>query len=315
MAHGGEKKYFTASEKCEMYNSLKKHENTGGDYTVIGKRYQIIHNDHEYYVFVKDPSAYPENRWVAKSCGVTEEKSHKIVQPVVAHFTPFFASNKDQVTKDQPLSPIITEFDQSALKTCGEWGNSVKYVDLNILFTGKALHSIYEALDYTIMTKNADINAFAKELTSIWLGGGAFEHVICGQPGHPKDHKLGGLHYVGRYWEAQKHKWAGLNKSCKKEEIKDSVYTIGVDFITPKGVVATKCPSGYNYDMNVYHIIVEGTKAFKEAYNQQGKDSNVACLFHNKQDDFVFVKKDDAIFTFYSDASPSASLKSCNNLS
>ena len=315
----GSQHQFTASKQCEMYNSLKHHTNTGGLHTVAGQSYKIKQENDD-YIYVGLPQEYTVPRWIKKSCGVIEgdtkvgikQKKHVTSAKDKDHFIPFFANAKDHITKDQPIIPTLTEFDHAVLKACGGWGDLVTRSNLNTLFAGKALQSIYKELNHTIITKDADIDTFAKELISIWLDHRGFEHVMCGQP---HSHTLGGLHYVGRYLQMQQNKWGGLNATCNKEEIKGPIYTIGVDFITSKGTIATKCPSGYDYNMNVYHTIVEGTKTFKEVYNKKGKDWKGACISSNKQGDFVFVKGNDAIVTFYPDASPSASLKSCNNLS
>ncbi|WP_339045662.1 hypothetical protein [Candidatus Mesenet endosymbiont of Agriotes lineatus] len=41
--------------------------------------------------------------------------------------------------------------------------------------------SIYDELDHQIITPNADITTFKKELIIIWFGHNTFRHVFCGE--------------------------------------------------------------------------------------------------------------------------------------
>ena len=151
---------------------------------------------------------------------------------------------------------------------------------------------LYENLDHTVKTEDVEIKIFKKELVDIWES--AFEHVICGQPGHNKKNILGGLHYVSRYLDLQKNNWGGL-KSCKEFPIvKFPVYTIGVDFLNSSGTISTKCPISYNYNISVIDFIIEGTKAFKESNGSSG-----ICTYSNNGVDYTFVSRNKKIVTLY----------------
>lgn len=285
--------FFKATKECQLFSSIPKQENISDITTIIGKEYKI-NLDSKYFetnLGISVEGVYPENRWVNQDCGVirTDEQ-----------FVPFFANQ--QTREDQPVSPTITKFDQQSLAVCGGWGNKVKSSDLEGLFTGKVLQYLYEELNHTVITKNANIDLFKKELIKIWSERSAFEHVVCGQPGRHGKNNLGGLHYVGRYLEVQNNNWGGLAESCQREQIDRPVYTLGVNFLTPRGSIATKCPSGYQYNMGVMDLIKEGTSAFKEQYIS---NKNGACIYSNMGVSYVFVARNNEIVTFYPKINPS----------
>lgn len=286
---GYSKSVLKAENKCELYSSVTKQEDIGDVKTVIGKEYMVVDTagvNYPDYVHVKIDNEYPEDRWVHKSCGSISAKDT---------FTPFFV--EDGKNEGQAMFPTTTKFDELALKKCGDWGSAIVKEDLDILFSGKVLQHLYVNLDKSVITKNADIDAFKKELVTVWLQNTAFEHVICGEP--TGSHVLGGLHYVGRYLDLQKNHWGGLNDSCAAQEIRDPVYTIGVDFLNSYGDMTVKCPSGYNWNMNVIDILLEGTKAFKEASKNHSTEK-FACTYTNENNfHFTFVAKEGAITTFY----------------
>nr|WP_246038661.1 EndoU domain-containing protein [Wolbachia endosymbiont of Leptopilina clavipes] len=178
------------------------------------------------------------------------------------------------------------------------------------------LKRIYDKLDHQVATPNAGLGLFKDELTKIWFTNSGVEketigfgHIFCGEPDRLG---LGGMHFVGRYVEAQENKWAGAiwgNKSlCNKLDIKPPVYTFGMKYLGKGGEVKVKCPNGYAHNLHADDILVSATKAFKEL----GKDG--MCLYKMEDANYqsVFVRKNDAILTFYPDLTPKCNDKSTN---
>lgn len=167
-----------------------------------------------------------------------------------------------------------------------------------------------------MITPNADLGLFKDELTKIWFTNSGVEketigfgHIFCGKPDRLG---LGGMHFAGRYVEAQENKWVGAiwgNKSlCNKLDIKPPVYTFGMKYLGKGGEVKVKCPNGYAHNLHADDILVSATKAFKEL----GEDG--MCLYKMEDANYqsVFVRKNDAILTFYPDLTPKCNDKSTN---
>ncbi len=286
--------HFIATQECALYSDINSKQNLDSLHTMVGKEYAIFPShkgEVSEYFNVEASNQYPESRWVSKDCGNIK-------------FIPFFTEHTTS-SEQVKTEPTITKFDQQALDKCGQWGHQVSKQDLEDLLSGAALQHLYKLLDQSVITTNADLNTFKEELVRIWFQNHAFEHVICGQPSNSKDSRLGGLHYVGRYLEGQKKQWIGLNNDCKKAEIAPPIYSLGVDFITLDGKIATKCPAGYTYNLHVFELISEGTKAFKQAL-EQFNNKQVACTYRLPSSDsnFTFVTKRGAITTFYPHISP-----------
>lgn len=231
-------------------------------------------------------------------------------------FEPFFRTNPSQ-PKYIPDPPKLTEFDKGILKVCGDWGSYPSEKDFRSLLDSSeyqgVVKGIYDRLDHQVITPNADLELLKDELTQIWFadkgskfarrGGNGetvgFRHVFCGEPDKSK---LGGMHFVGRYLEAQEGKWAGAiwDKPFNKPEIQPPVYTLGIKYFDTKRNIKTKCEKGYTYNLHADDILVYATKAFKEL----GKDGE--CLYEMEDGKYqsVFVRKHDAITTFYPDLTP-----------
>lgn len=240
------------------------------------------------------------------------EKSTKI------NFEPFFktdSSDPDYI----PLPPELTHFDRGVLKVCGDWGTHPDKEDFKILLNcpqnKETVEEIYNRLDHQVITPNADLELFKDELTQIWFspsgmaeGTTGFGHILCGDPDKIR---LGGMHFAGRYLEAQENQWGGAiwnDKSlCDELEVKPPVYTFGMKYLSYDGAVKVKCPNGYAHNLHADDILVHATKAFKEL----GKDGT--CLYKMENDNYqsVFVRKNDAILTFYPDLTPEYNNPSC----
>lgn len=236
-----------------------------------------------------------------------------VEENVKVNFEPFFSSQPGYI----PLFPELTDFDRGVLKVCGDWGAHPDKEDFKILLScpqhQEVVKGIYDKLDHQVITPDADLELFKDELANIWFTNSGseketigFGHIFCGEP----NDKLGGMHFVGRYVEAQEDKWAGAiwnDKSlCNKSDIKPPVYTFGMKYLGKDGEVKVKCPNGYAYNLHADDILISATKAFKEL----GKDG--MCLYEMEDDNYqsVFVRKNDAILTFYPDLTPKCDDKS-----
>ncbi|WP_255296826.1 EndoU domain-containing protein, partial [Wolbachia pipientis] len=199
-------------------------------------------------------------------------------------FEPFFKTDSSDPDYIPPL-PELTDFDRGVLRVCGDWGAHPDEEDFRILLDcpqhQEVLKRIYDKLDHQVATPNAGLGLFKDELTKIWFTNSGVEketigfgHIFCGEPDRLG---LGGMHFVGRYVEAQENKWAGAiwgNKSlCNKLDIKPPVYTFGMKYLGKGGEVKVKCPNGYAHNLHADDILVSATKAFKEL----GKDG--MCLY------------------------------------
>nr|WP_264374289.1 EndoU domain-containing protein [Wolbachia endosymbiont (group A) of Platycheirus albimanus] len=99
---------------------------------------------------------------------------------------------------------------------------------------------------------DADLELLKDELANIWFTNSGseketigFGHIFCGEP----NDKLGGMHFVGRYVEAQEDKWA-VGILCNESDIKPPVYTFGMKYLGKDGEVKVKCPNGYAYNLH-----------------------------------------------------------------
>ncbi len=131
-------------------------------------------------------------------------------------FEPFFKTDSSGPSY-MPQLPELTDFDRSTLAVCGEWGTEPTVEDFKILLDcpqhKETVEKIYEKLDHQVITPNASLELFKDELAKIWFTNSGtekstigFGHIFCGEPDKLG---LGGMHFVGRYVEAQEDQWAG----------------------------------------------------------------------------------------------------------
>nr|WP_265043497.1 EndoU domain-containing protein [Wolbachia endosymbiont (group A) of Scambus nigricans] len=126
-----------------------------------------------------------------------------------------------------------------------------------------------------MITPDADLELLKDELANIWFTNSGseketigFVHIFCGEP----NDKLGGMHFVGRYVEAQEDKWAGAiwnDKSlCNKSDIKPPVYTFGMKYLGKDGEVKV-----------IAFLIIVRTGHRKAESTARRKDSNRGMFF------------------------------------
>lgn len=222
---------------------------------------------------------------------------------------PRFFDRIDQGPEDPtPPPPLLGEVDMDVLRLCGGWGAQVPPGAFRAFLDSHA--SLRDSL---VATLRADLDT----LIRAWTEADGFRHILCGEPDRRDGGRwsLGGMHYMGRYAQAQVNGWAGrLEGGCSVVEIAPPIYTEGVVFLAPDGTVHTKCVNGYAQGLTAPDILHEVTKAYRDAMRSMGPATG-ACR-HRVLDDgsvyqAVFVMRDGAIRTFYPDATPDDSVPYC----
>ncbi len=152
---------------------------------------------------------------------------------------------------------------------------------------------------------------FIQDLTNIWFKRRGFEHIFCGEIYNEND--IGGLHFYGRYLQLQNQGIGGRlpNNQARQEVVPGVIYTMGV-VLKQGNRRVTDVIKGYGYLSNAEEMLLDATKIFKFQGNTEG-----ACIFNvqdretGKSFPTVFVRKEQAIITFYPDATPSE--RKCKN--
>jgi hypothetical protein len=346
---------FAARAECPAYQSFNSSTNPGEVTLRPGTVYGAfeLNTPDGPWVRLRVPGAMPQERWVARECGRLEvfgpvggdDPADEMpgqsdpgmassddplgiavpsdpmggVVPLLSEDTapsatptpafPVFFDNIDQGPDDPtPPQPAFTEVDLDVLRLCGDWGDAVPASGFRAFLDDRS--SLRDSL---LATLRGDIDT----LERAWFGESGFRHIFCGEPYQREDGRwtLGGLHYMGRYAQAQLNGWAGrLEGGCSVVEIEPPIYTEGVIFRTPDGATGVKCINGYALGLTASDMLHEVTKAYRLARGQLGPGTN-ACrhrvLDDGKSYEAVFVMRDDAIVTFYPDATPDESVPYC----
>ncbi|MBU7587478.1 MAG: EndoU domain-containing protein [Nostoc sp. TH1S01] len=205
-----------------------------------------------------------------------------------------------------PKPPMLNAFDGSVLKTCGAIGTKVQPNQFKQLLLSypKVLQKIQQASGGELRPGRRNQNQFLEDLTNIWFKNKGFEHIFCGEIYNAND--IGGLHFAGRYLQLQNAGIAGRlpNNQRREEVVPGVIYTLGV-VIKQNNRTVTDVIKGYGYISNAEEMLIDATRAFKLQRNQEG-----ACIYNVRDQETgktfptVFVRKNQAIVTFYPDATP-----------
>lgn len=211
-----------------------------------------------------------------------------------------------------PPPPVLNDFDQAVLQTCGTLGTKVSPQSFKALLRKypQVLQQVKKGAGAEILKNRRSDAEFVEDLTAIWFKKHGFEHIFCGEI--EQNNNIGGLHYVGRYLQLQNQGIAGrLPKNEKSEEVVPGViYTVGVEAKQGQNLFRSS-RKGYPYVSDAAELLAAITAAYKTA-----KTSDTQCLYFVKDQDSgksyqaVFVMKNNAIVTFYPDATPT--MKSCS---
>jgi Bacterial EndoU nuclease len=223
----------------------------------------------------------------------------RLDNPELHHFPP------DIAVDITPPPPTLAPFDQDVLRVCGKIGSRIHPPDFQALLSTypEILDRIQAAVDGEIFPGRHTSEEFLADLTQIWFRHHGFEHIFCGSI---RKGKIKGMHYVGRYLQLQEQGLAGkLPRNQSQEEvIEGAAYTIGVLLRYGNRVLVDR-RTGYALVTDAAELLIAATQAFKTQDRSQS-----VCTFPVIDADSgqtypaVFVKKDDAIVTFYPDVTP-----------
>jgi hypothetical protein len=204
-----------------------------------------------------------------------------------------------------PAPPELSPFDRDVLQVCGNLGDRVYVEDFQVLLTAhpQILEQIQIAVGGEIFAGRNTPAEFLADLTEIWFKLHGFEHVFCG---NIHNGELKGMHYVGRYLQLQEQGLAGKlpNNQHQEETIEGAVYTIGVLLKYGSRILIDR-RTGYALVTDAAELLIAATQAFKTKLRP-----NSVCTFPVIDADSgqtysaVLVKQDQAIVTFYPDATP-----------
>jgi Bacterial EndoU nuclease len=242
------------------------------------------------------------------------EKPRRRKPEVDQHLSPFFDHSDNPELQyfpqgipvdSTPAPPELSPFDRDVLKVCGNLGDRVYIEDFQALLRAypNVLQQIQIAVDGEIFAGRNTPAEFLADLTEIWFKLHGFEHVFCG---NIHNGELKGMHYVGRYLQLQEQGLAGKlpNNHQQQETIAGAVYTIGVLLKYGSRVLVDR-RNGYALVTDAAELLIAATQAFKTKIRP-----NTVCTFpvidvdSGQTYSAVLVKQDQAIVTFYPDATP-----------
>jgi hypothetical protein len=204
-----------------------------------------------------------------------------------------------------PPAPDLSPFDRDILQVCGNLGNRPLAEDFRGLLQGypQILQRIQTAVGGEIFPGRNTPSEFLEDLTSIWFKRDGFEHIFCGSI---YDGQLKGMHYVGRYLQLQEQGVAGRlpDNQGQEEVIAGVVYTIGVLLKYGSRIIIDR-RTGYALVTDAVELLIAATQAFKlKSRSRSTYTFPVIDADSGHTYPAVFVKEDNAIVTFYPDATP-----------
>jgi hypothetical protein len=204
-----------------------------------------------------------------------------------------------------PPPPQLSPFDRDILKVCGNLGSRPAAEDFRALLKAypEVLQRIQQAVNGEIFAGRNSATEFLEDLTEIWFKRDGFEHIFCGSI---ESGQLKGMHYVGRYLQLQQQGLAGRmpNHQHQEETIAGVVYTIGVVVKYDDKLLFDR-RNGYALVTDAAELLIAATQAFKKKARSRSAYT-VAIVDADSGHTYpaVFVKEDNAIVTFYPDATP-----------
>jgi Bacterial EndoU nuclease len=207
-----------------------------------------------------------------------------------------------------PPPPELAPFDRDVLQVCGNLGDRALAEDFQALLV--AYPAIFEQIKLAVggeifLGRNTDAE-FLADLTEVWFKRQGFEHIFCG---NIRNGELKGMHYVGRYLQLQEQGLAGKlpNNQYQEEAIAGAVYTIGVILKHGNRLIVDR-RNGYALITDATELLIAATLAFK-ARARPRTVCAVPILDPDSGQTYtaVLIKEDNAIVTFYPDATPTDS--------
>jgi hypothetical protein len=235
-------------------------------------------------------------------------------RPRKKHLPPFFDDIENPelhhfprgITVDiTPPPPDLSPFDRDLLQVCGNLGNRPHAEDFRALLQAypSILHRIQTAVGGEVFPSRNTPAEFLEDLTTIWFKRDGFEHIFCGTIDRGE---LKGMHYVGRYLQLQQQGVAGKlpDNQGQEEVIAGVVYTIGVLLKYGSRIIVDR-RTGYALVTDAIELLIAATQAFKINFCSKSTYTfPVVDVDSEHNYPAVFVKEDNAIVTFYPDATP-----------
>ncbi|KYW94924.1 EndoU domain-containing protein [Ehrlichia ruminantium] len=215
----------------------------------------------------------------------------------------FFFKNTQESNCDLLVMPEMHKFDKAILDICGDWGHRPKREDFRNMLDNveykEYVDKIYAALDHQVFTQNADLDTFKKELVKLWFKKRGFTHIMCGEPNRKR---LGGMHFFGRYVQAQQNNWAGRYYNSS-DEVSDRIFTIGVVYKNRSNQLVINTKKSYDLS-HADDLIIHATKAYKALAKNINLTNNRFCLYDHDNIAYALVASKDAVVTFFADLTP-----------
>ncbi|TVR05775.1 MAG: hypothetical protein EA385_17330 [Salinarimonadaceae bacterium] len=298
---------FVATRDCPALQRIRDADSHAGARVEAGETYSMraLNRAGGDHALVAIPGARPGDRWVALACG--EIVPAPAARGAASDFAPIFRTPETAESGALP-APTLGAFDRAVLDICGPWGSRPARAAFRALldrpeFAGDVA-AIAEALDFTVRDRRLSPGAFLEALTALWFAEEGFRHIFCGEPG---EERLGGLHFKGRFLEAQERGFGGLTP-CRAGDLDPPLVSIGFAYRTPSGQRAIACPKSFSTRLDARALLIETTRAFRA--KGRGPAGERMCLHrlgeaHGAPDYAVLVERSGAIRTFYPTASPS----------
>lgn len=182
-----------------------------------------------------------------------------------------------------PQPPKLDALDEKVLNLCGEFGSRPAREDFIRLVEQaqrevRLLERIYADLE--LQKAGIEPAAFRQKFIDIWTKREGFQHIFCGELSRKG---LGGLHYVGRYYQLERQGKIGLAvdklERCVPEVEEGLVYTVPVKYKKRDGQTETDCRTGYGYELNAYRMFLQGTRAYLSSQEYVADKSRYVCRY------------------------------------
>ncbi|MCG6121196.1 MAG: EndoU domain-containing protein [Microvirga sp.] len=301
---------FVAARDCPALQRIRDRASHAGARVEAGESYSMraLNRAGGDHALVAIPGAQPAERWVALACGeIVAAGAAATARGAASDFAPIF--RRDGGSRGGAIpAPALGAFDRAVLEICGPWGSRPSRAAFRALFDKREfapdVAAIATALDFTVRDRRLSPGAFAEAMTALWFAEDGFRHVFCGEPG---EERLGGLHYKGRFLEAQERGFGGLTP-CRAGDLDPPLVSLGFAYRTPSGGRAIACPKSFSTRLDARALLVEATRAFRA--KGRGPAGERMCLHrlgeaHGASDYAVLVERSGAIRTFYPTGSPS----------
>ena len=205
-----------------------------------------------------------------------------------------------------PPAPKLNSFDLAVLRTCGPMGSRVEPDKFKQLLSQypDVVEKLQQVTGGELRPGRRSKSEFIQDLTNIWFRRKGFEHIFCGEIYNEND--IGGLHFYGRYLQLQQQGIGGRlpNNTQRQEVVPGIIYTMGV-VINQNNRTVKDVIKGYGYLSNALEMLLDITQIHKLQGSAEG-----ACIYQVRDRDTgktfpaVFVRREQAIITFYPDATP-----------